>query len=172
MRISPAPGTLVSDGTALTLHLRLADPPWPPAAPSPPQRRRLRLHQPAAIPSVTRAPATSLASTAPLRSGDDRRGGRRRVDHLRGQRRAALGTNRLRPGILLGLPVRLRAQAKAPRRPVPAPPERGHGEWLTGVTLVPMPNVLGDLGRPPVDQPHNLSAAYPRDLNPHVSRGT
>jgi hypothetical protein len=51
VRISPAPGTLVSDGTALTLHLKLAHPPAAPAAPSPP---------------AASAPAASPAGCYPL----------------------------------------------------------------------------------------------------------
>jgi hypothetical protein len=76
---------------------------------------------------------------------------------------------------LLGLPVRLRAQAKAAQAAgSSARRSRGHSrEWLTGVTLVPMPNVLGDLGPIPSGRsPQSLSGAcIPRDLNPHVSEG-
>jgi hypothetical protein len=64
VRISPVPGTLVKAGTELTLRLKLATPRLRSPRLRRPQCRRLRLHRPAVIPSATRAPAMSLASTA------------------------------------------------------------------------------------------------------------
>jgi hypothetical protein len=107
MRISPAPGTLVKAGTALTLRLKLAHPPAAPRRPSAAARSvgacgfTGRLLSPQRRGHLLRA----WRILPGLRSRDDRRGRRRRVDYLRGQRRAALGINRLRLGVLLGLPL-------------------------------------------------------------------